>query len=281
MKILLDQWNEIERKAAKAKPSRRCCTANPELAVRVIREEFNPDYRGVVIDDRRLYEDVKAVCRGVQPPELADRIEFYDNARPRALSLFERHHIHEQVHKALDRKVWLPSGRFRSSSSTPRRSRSSTSTPAKNVGKSNLEQTVFHNNMEAAEEVAKQLRLRDIGGIIVIDFIDMEIKENRQKVVTAFREALARDKTRTQVFDISEVGTGRDDPQADRRRGFLTEFSETCPDCEGRGVLHRPLHARLRRGQIPPWMCWHRPLRARRHVGGSPALPGRNLIPPQ
>ena len=87
----------------------------------------------------------------------------------------------------------------------------------KNVGTSSLEETVFRNNLEAAEEIARQLRLRDIGGIIVIDFIDMEIRENREEVIHVFRDALARDKTRTQVFDISELGPGRDDPQAHRR----------------------------------------------------------------
>ncbi len=105
----------------------------------------------------------------------------------------------------------------------------------KNVGKTNLEETVFHNNMEAAEEIAKQLRLRDIGGIIVIDFVDMEIRENRAKVVEVFRDALARDKTRSQVFDISELGL----VEMTRKRigeGLLNEYSEICPDCEGRGV---------------------------------------------
>jgi ribonuclease E len=99
-----------------------------------------------------------------------------------------------------------------------------------------LEETVFHNNVEAAEEIAKQLRLRDIGGIIVIDFIDMEIRDNRAKVVEVFRDALARDKTRSQVFDITELGL----VEMTRKRigeGLLTEFSEQCPDCEGRGVL--------------------------------------------
>ena len=106
----------------------------------------------------------------------------------------------------------------------------------KNVGKSNLEETVFHNNMEAAVEVAKQLRLRDIGGIIVIDFIDMEIRENRGKVVDALRDALARDKTRSQVFDVSELGL----VEMTRKRigeGLLPEYSETCSDCDGRGVV--------------------------------------------
>ena len=119
----------------------------------------------------------------------------------------------------------------------------------KNVGTSNLEETVFHNNLEAAEEIARQLRLRDIGGIIVIDFIDMEIRENRQKVVGAFREALARDKTRTQVFDISELGPGRDDPQA-HRRGPARRRSPTVPDVRGPRRHDRPQPVRVRPGLL-------------------------------
>lgn len=235
MQLLLDQWADIERRAAQAVKANKpqLLYREPELAVRVIREEFNPDYRGVVIDDRRLYDDVRAYVQAFNP-ELADRIEFYD-AEDEGISLFERFHVHEQVHKALDRKVWLPSGGSLIIEHTEALTVIDVNT-GKNVGTSNLEATVFHNNMEAAEEIAKQLRLRDIGGIIVIDFIDMEIKENRAKVVAAFREALARDKTRTQVFDISELGL----VEMTRKRigeGLLTEFSRTCPDCEGRGVL--------------------------------------------
>jgi ribonuclease E len=232
MNILLRQWDEIERRAAKAnRPA--LLYREPELAVRVIREEFNPDYRGVVIDDQRLFEEVRDYVEAFNP-ELADRIEFYD-AAAEGLTVFERFHVHEQVHKALDRKVWLPSGGSLIIEHTEALTVIDVNT-GKNVGKSNLEATVFHNNMEAAEEIAKQLRLRDIGGIIVIDFIDMEIKDNRAKVVAAFRDALSRDKTRTQVFDITELGL----VEMTRKRigeGLLTEFSEICPDCEGRGVL--------------------------------------------
>ena len=232
MNILLRQWDEIERRAEKAnRPT--LLYREPELAVRVIREEFNPDYRGVVIDDQRLFEEVRDYVEAFNP-ELADRIEFYD-AAAEGLTVFERFHVHEQVHKALDRKVWLPSGGSLIIEHTEALTVIDVNT-GKNVGKSNLEATVFHNNMEAAEEIAKQLRLRDIGGIIVIDFIDMEIKDNRAKVVAAFRDALSRDKTRTQVFDITELGL----VEMTRKRigeGLLTEFSEICPDCEGRGVL--------------------------------------------
>ncbi|MAT04461.1 MAG: ribonuclease E/G [Acidimicrobiaceae bacterium] len=232
MQLLLQQWADIEAKAAKAnKPA--LLYREPELAVRVIREEFNPDYRGVVIDDKRLFDEVHAYVKAFNP-ELADRIEYYD-AEAEGLSVFERFHVHEQVHKALDRKVWLPSGGSLIIEHTEALTVIDVNT-GKNVGKHNLEETVFHNNMEAAVEIAKQLRLRDIGGIIVIDFIDMEIKDNRAKVVGQFREALARDKTRTQVFDISDLGL----VEMTRKRigeGLLTEFSEICPDCEGRGVL--------------------------------------------
>jgi ribonuclease E len=232
MHLLLEQWSQIEAKAAKAtRPA--LLYREPELAVRVIREEFNPDYRGVVIDDKRLFDEVHAYVKAFNP-ELADRIEFYD-AEAEGLSVFERFHVHEQVHKALDRKVWLPSGGSLIIEHTEALTVIDVNT-GKNVGKDNLEKTVFHNNMEAAVEIAKQLRLRDIGGIIVIDFIDMEIKDNRAKVVGQFREALARDKTRTQVFDISELGL----VEMTRKRigeGLLTEFCEICPDCEGRGVL--------------------------------------------
>jgi ribonuclease E len=232
MTILLNQWEKIAAKAANANRP-MLLHREPDLAVRVIREEFNAEYRGVVIDDRELFEEVRDYVAAFNP-ELADRIEYY-NTDEEGLSVFERHHVHEQVHKALDRKVWLPSGGSLIIEHTEALSVIDVNT-GKNVGSSNLEATVFHNNLEAAEEIAKQLRLRDIGGIIVIDFIDMEIKANRAKVLEAFRAALARDKTRTQVFDISELGL----VEMTRKRigeGLLTEFSQTCPDCHGRGVI--------------------------------------------
>ncbi len=232
MTRLVEQWNDIEAKAKKANGP-TLLYREPPLAVRVIREEFNSDYRGVVIDDRQLYEDVRDYVQAFNP-ELADRVEYFD-ATAEGLPIFEKHHVHEQIHKALDRKVWLPSGGSLIIEHTEALTVIDVNT-GRNVGTSNLEATVFQNNLEAAEEVAHQLRLRDIGGIIVIDFIDMEIKENRRKVVEAFRSALSRDKTRTQVFDISELGL----VEMTRKRigeGLLTSFAGQCPDCQGRGVL--------------------------------------------
>jgi ribonuclease E len=232
MTRLLDLWNTIEAKAKRAN-SPTLLYREPELAVRVIREEFNAEYRGVVIDDLRLFEDVRDYVAAFNP-DLADRIEYYD-ADAEGLPLYERQHIHEQLHKALDRKVWLPSGGSLIIEHTEALTVIDVNT-GKNVGTSNLEETVFRNNLEAAEEVAKQLRLRDIGGIVVIDFIDMEIKDNRRKVVDAFRSALARDKTRTQVFDISDLGL----VEMTRKRigeGLLVNFADQCPNCAGRGVV--------------------------------------------
>jgi ribonuclease E len=229
---LMRQWEHVQA-LAKASRAPQLLYREPDLAVRVIREEFNRDYRGVVIDDARLYEEVKEYVSSITP-ELADRVELVDpDEEP--LPLFERFRVHEQVHKALDRKVWLPSGGSLIIERTEALTVIDVNT-GKNVGTSNLEETVFRNNLEAAEEIARQLRLRDIGGIIVIDFIDMEIMANRAEVIRTFREALGRDKTRSQVFDISELGL----VEMTRKRiseGLVESYSETCPTCGGRGIV--------------------------------------------
>ena len=232
---LLSQWEQIEN-LANTTQAPALLYREPDMAVRVIREEFSDNYRSVVIDDEALYKDVHDYVSSISPA-LADRIEYYDRSTE-PLSIFERHHVHEQVHKALDRKVWLPSGGSLIIEHTEALTVIDVNT-GKNVGSKSLEETVYRNNLEAAVEIAKQLRLRDIGGIIVIDFIDMEIKGNRDDVVKVFREALARDKTRTQVFDISELGL----VEMTRKRigeGLLESFATQCPDCEGRGVQVDP-----------------------------------------
>jgi ribonuclease E len=229
---LTKQWERIDA-LAKRSAAPALLYREPDMAVRVIREEFNADYRGVVIDDRDLYEEVRDYVASISPT-LADRVEYFDpSAEP--LPIFERFHVHEQLHKALDRKVWLPSGGSLIVEHTEALTVIDVNT-GKNVGTSSLEETVFRNNLEAAIEVARQLRLRDIGGIIVVDFIDMEVRENRDEVVRVFRDALARDKTRTQVFEISDLGL----VEMTRKRigeGLLESFSLTCPTCNGRGVV--------------------------------------------
>ena len=232
VQLLVRNWAEIDA-AARNTPAPALLYAEPDMAVRVIREEFNGNYRGVVIDDRQLYEQVRDYVTSITP-DLADRVEFYDTSTE-PLPLFERNHIHEQLHKALDRKVWLPSGGSIIIERTEALTVIDVNT-GKNVGTSSLEETVYRNNCEAAEEIARQLRLRDIGGIIVIDFIDMEVKASREGVMKVFREALARDKTRTQVFEMSELGL----VQMTRKRvseGLVESFSQECPACSGRGIV--------------------------------------------
>jgi len=229
---LLKQWKEIDGLAKRSKAP-ALLYREPDLAVRIIREEFNREYRGVVIDDQGLYDEVHDYVSSLIP-ELEDRVEFFDPSEE-TLPLFERYHVHEQLHKALDRKVWLPSGGSLIIERTEALTVIDVNT-GKNVGSSSLEETVFRNNLEAAEEIARQLRLRDIGGIIVIDFIDMEIKKNRDEVLRAFKAALARDKTRTQVFEISELGL----VEMTRKRvseGLVESFSLECPTCNGRGII--------------------------------------------
>jgi ribonuclease E len=229
---LLDQWRQIDAMARRSKAP-ALLYREPDMAVRVIREEFSQDYRSVLIDDRELYTAVRDYVASISPV-LADRVEYYDT-EAEALPLYERHHVHEQVHRALDRKVWLPSGGSLIIEHTEALTVIDVNT-GKNVGRSSLEETVFKNNLEAAVEIARQLRLRDVGGIIVVDFIDMEKPSNRDEVVRVFRDALSRDKTRTQVFEISELGLC----EMTRKRigeGLLESFTSRCPECDGHGVL--------------------------------------------
>ncbi len=230
---LADQWAQIEALAARSQAP-TLLYRDPDLSIRVIREEFNQDYRQVVIDDEAVYEQVRDYVRSISPA-LVERVELFDPAAHGNLPIYEKFHVHEQLHRALDRKVWLPSGGSLIIERTEALTVIDVNT-GKNVGKSSLEETVFRNNLEAAEAVAHQLRLRDIGGIIVIDFVDMEIRANREQVMATFRQALSRDKTRTQVFDISELGL----VEMTRKRigeGLIESLSTSCPTCEGRGLV--------------------------------------------
>ncbi len=230
LRRLKAQWDQIAALAKSAKPG-TLLYKEPPLAIRVIREEFTKEYRSICIDNKEMYEDVKAYIDAVSP-ELAERVEYHDR-EVEPLSIFEKFHVHEQLYKALEPKVWLPSGGSVVIERTEALTVIDVNT-GKNVGRSNLEETVFKNNLEAAQVIARELRLRDIGGIIVIDFIDMEPKANRDAVEKSFREALARDKTRTQVFPISELGL----LEMTRKRvseGLVESFAQTCETCEGRG----------------------------------------------
>src|SRR5256714_4498119 len=226
------QWEQISKVAARTKaPS--LVYQEPTLVVRVIREEFTKEYRGVVIDDRDLYEEVSGYVEAIAP-ELAERVEYYD-PEEEGLPLYERFHVQEQLLKALDRKVWLPSGGSLIVESTEALTVIDVNT-GKNVGRTNLEETVYRNNLEAAEEVARQLRLRDIGGVIRIRFICHELRQEPADVSPAFPDALARDKTRTHVVHISELGL----VEMTRKRiseGLGETVRQTRPPRQGRGFL--------------------------------------------
>ncbi len=204
----------------------------PDLLIRVIREHFTPDFKRLYIDDPSALEGVRKYLSRTAP-DLVDKVQLYEDELP----LFERFHVEDQLRKALDRKVWLKSGGHLVIDRTEALTVIDVNT-GKFVGTSNLEDTVLQNNLEAAEEIGRQLRLRDIGGIIVIDFIDMEIERNRRAVLRKLKETLAKDKVRTQVFEVSNLGLV-EMTRKNVSAGLLEQFSETCPTCGGRGlVLH-------------------------------------------
>jgi ribonuclease E len=227
---LVREWERIQKNAKKAKAP-AVLYEEPELTVRVFRDLFNDEeFKGLVTDSQRVYDKIMGYVNEIAP-DLAPKVSLHSGKLP----AFEEHRIVEQIHKALDRKVWLPSGGYLIIERTEAMTIVDVNT-GKAVGKTNLEETVVNTNLEAAAEVGRQLRLRDIGGIIVIDFIDMLLEKNKTQVEDTMRDALAVDKTRSQVFEIGPLGL----LQVTRKRvsgGLVESFSETCPTCEGRGIL--------------------------------------------
>jgi ribonuclease E len=227
---LLKIWDQVQKAAKKAKAP-ASLYEEPELVNKVVRDIFSGDFEKVVVDSRAVYEDIKSYLEETAP-DLLERLELHQGSLP----IFEEYRVTEQLHKALERKVWLPSGGSLVIDRTEAMTVIDVNT-GKFTGKGgNLEETVFKNNIEAAEEVARQLRLRDIGGIIVIDFIDMIDPKNQQELLRTLKRALSRDKTRSQVFEVSNLGL----VEMTRKKvseGLLDAFSEPCPNCEGRGIV--------------------------------------------
>jgi ribonuclease E len=222
-------WDQIDEQS-KQGGAPRLVHEEPELLIKVIREHFTADFRKLLIDDAKAYETVIGYLQGTAP-DLVSKVQHYTDSVP----LFERYHVDDQIKKALDRKVYLPSGGHLVIDRTEALTVIDVNT-GKFVGSSNLEETVLQNNLEAAEEIGRQLRLRDIGGIIVIDFIDMETTENQKAVLRRLKEALAKDKTRTQVFDVSHLGLV-EMTRKNVSAGLLEQFSSKCEECAGRGVI--------------------------------------------
>ena len=226
---LSEIWTGIE-KDMKSATAPALIYQEPPLVIRVIREHFTRDFKRLIVDKRDTHDQILAYLGGTGS-DLIEKVQLYGDELP----LFERFHVEDQLRKALDRKVWLPSGGHIVIDRTEALTVIDVNT-GRYVGHSNLEDTVLQNNLESAEEIARQLRLRDIGGIIVIDFIDMEIQKNQDAVLLRMREHLAKDKMRTQVFDVSNLGLV-EMTRKNVSAGLLESFSETCPHCSGRGVL--------------------------------------------
>ena len=226
---LMKTWTEVSASVPNG-GAPRLIYEEPPLVIRVIREHFTRDFKRLLIGDTAVHDMVVAYLKDTDP-DLVERVQRYSDTLP----LFERFHVEDQLRKALDRKVWLPSGGHIVIDRTEALMVVDVNT-GRFVGHSNLEETVLQNNLEAAEEIAHQLRLRDIGGIIVIDFIDMEIAKNREAVLLRLREQLAKDKTRTQVFDVSNLGLV-EMTRKNVSEGLLETFSHVCPECSGRGVV--------------------------------------------
>lgn len=234
---LTRQWEDIEKKRTNTKSAPTLLRGEPELAVRVVRDIFNEDFSKLVIEGRDTYATVKEYVDELSP-ELSDRVEQWVGTE----DVFHAHRIDEQLAKGMDRKVWLPSGGTLIIDRTEAMTVIDVNT-GKFIGAGGtLEETVTRNNLEAAEEIVRQLRLRDIGGIVIIDFVDMVLESNRDLVLRRLVECLGRDRTRHQVTEITSLGL----VQMTRKRvgeGLVEAFSSPCEACEGRGFIvhHHPV----------------------------------------
>ena len=244
---LASQWEEVQKKAKTAAPP-TLLYGEPDMTVRVIRDIFNEDFKRVVVSGSQAWDVIDEYVTSVAP-DLHDRIEKWTGSK----DVWSEFRIDEQLMKALDRKVWLPSG----GSLVIDRTEAMTVVDV-NTGKftgqgGNLEDTVTTNNIEAAEEIVRQLRLRDIGGIIVVDFIDMVLESNRDLVLRRLLECLGRDRTKHQVAEVTSLGL----VQMTRKRvgqGLLEVFSTPCEHCRGRGltVSMEPTDDKPHRHDTPP-----------------------------
>ncbi len=224
------QWESIEAKA-KSASAPELLYSEPDLTIRVVRDIFNEDFSKLVVSGDQGWDLVDEYVRYVAP-HLADRLDHWQGDE----DAFAHYRIDEQLTKALDRKVWLPSGGSLVIDNTEAMTVVDVNTGKFTGQGGNLEETVTRNNLEAAEEIVRQLRLRDVGGIIVIDFIDMVLESNRELVLRRLLECLARDRTKHQVAEVTSLGL----VQMTRKRvgsGLLEAFSETCECCNGRGVI--------------------------------------------
>lgn len=230
VKRLQAQWEDIQAKAAEG-GAPVLLYEEPDLVIRVVRDLFNEDFRELVIEGEQAYDVVESYLSHVSP-DLVARLRRHAGVA----DVFAEYRIDEQILKGLDRKVFLPSGGSLVIDRTEAMTVIDVNTGKYTGSGGNLEETVTRNNLEAAEEIVRQLRLRDLGGIVVIDFIDMVLESNRELVLRRLTECLGRDRTKHQVTEITSLGL----VQMTRKRigaGLLEAFSETCECCKGRGVI--------------------------------------------
>jgi ribonuclease E len=239
---LQERWAQIAARAQETKEKAAGAAValyeEPDVLVKVIRDLFNEDFSELIVSGEEAWTTINEYVNSVAP-ELVSKLTNYEAATDGGPDIFAVHRIDEQLAKAMDRKVWLPSGGTLVIDRTEAMTVVDVNTGKFTGSGGNLEQTVTKNNLEAAEEIVRQLRLRDIGGIVVIDFIDMVLESNRDLVLRRLTEALARDRTRHQVSEVTSLGL----VQLTRKRlgtGLIEAFSTTCPHCGGRGIM---LHA--------------------------------------
>ncbi|TWS25314.1 Rne/Rng family ribonuclease [Tsukamurella sputi] len=227
------QWAEIE--AASSQKGVKALYEEPDLLVKVVRDLFNEDFSKLVIEGVKPWNTVEKYVSTVAP-DLLPRVEKFEKAHADAPDVFATYRIDEQLAKAMDRKVWLPSGGTLVIDRTEAMTVVDVNTGKFTGAGGNLEETVTRNNLEAAEEIVRQMRLRDIGGMIVVDFIDMVLESNRDLVLRRLTEALGRDRTRHQVSEVTSLGL----VQMTRKRigtGLVEAFSTPCQACAGRGII--------------------------------------------
>lgn len=257
-------WEDIAQRTEEEKASKGAKPVTmyeePDVLVRVVRDLFNEDFSTLVVEGDRAYNTVSDYVNTVAP-DLAERVVKYEAENNDGKDVFEKYRIDEQLQKALGRKVWLPSGGTLIIDRTEAMTVIDVNTGKFTGSGGNLEETVTKNNLEAAEEIVRQMRLRDLGGMIVVDFIDMVLPENRDLVLRRLKEALGRDRTRHQVSEVTSLGL----VQMTRKKlgtGLLETFATTCEACDGRGIiLHedpveqqekRPVYGRNKKRRSKP-----------------------------
>ncbi|RJQ31458.1 MAG: Rne/Rng family ribonuclease [Actinobacteria bacterium] len=222
-------WWYLNFKIKRSKPV-KLIHEEPELDLKAVRDWFSEDFERLIIDSKLNYNKIVSYLRKVSP-ELVKRVSYYDSNFP----LFDKYEVNEQIKKVLRRKAWLKSGGYIAIDHTEALTAIDVNT-GKFVGKKSLKQTVLKTNLEACKEVVRQIRLRDIGGIIVVDFIDMDDQKDRDKVFNAFNKELATDRIKSRVIDISKIGLV-EMTRKNTSESLIRQLSKTCHICGGSGLI--------------------------------------------